>query len=90
MQGCRSLALRRTRPSAPACALRRCYSTPPVYAQLHTPTPRVQGMAKNVFAAFSALALQHGAVNLGQGFPSYPCPDFLKVRGLSANCSSVC
>lgn len=45
------------------------------------PNPRLEGMGNNVFAAFSALALKHKAVNLGQGFPSFPAPDFLKVRG---------
>jgi aspartate/methionine/tyrosine aminotransferase len=31
-----------------------------------------------VFAEFTALANQHGAVNLGQGFPDFPAPDFIK------------
>lgn len=32
---------------------------------------------ENVFASFSALAVEHGSVNLGQGFPSFSPPDFL-------------
>ena len=31
----------------------------------------------NLFAAYSALADKHAAVNLGQGFPSEPMPDFV-------------
>ncbi|TPX57320.1 hypothetical protein PhCBS80983_g03904 [Powellomyces hirtus] len=33
--------------------------------------------AGTVFAEFSALALKHGAVNLGQGFPTLPVPKFI-------------
>ena len=32
----------------------------------------------SVFAEFSALSDKHNAVNLGQGFPDYPMPDFVK------------
>jgi aspartate/methionine/tyrosine aminotransferase len=39
---------------------------------------RVQGFGATVFAEFSALALRHGAVNLGQGFPNFPAPEFVK------------
>eukprot|EP00123_Amoebidium_parasiticum_P017702 comp23952_c0_seq1/m.42380 comp23952_c0_seq1/g.42380 ORF comp23952_c0_seq1/g.42380 comp23952_c0_seq1/m.42380 type:complete len:440 (-) comp23952_c0_seq1:438-1757(-) len=49
-----------------------------------TTAARLQGMSANVFAMFSALALQHGAVNLGQGFPSFPSPDFLKDAAAEA------
>eukprot|EP01134_Creolimax_fragrantissima_P005466 CFRG5466T1 len=41
-------------------------------------TQRARGLNENVFAAFSALALKHESINLGQGFPTFPCPDFLK------------
>ena len=33
--------------------------------------------AESIFSRMSRLALQHGAVNLGQGFPSTPPPTFL-------------
>jgi hypothetical protein len=36
---------------------------------------RVQGIGNNVFAEISMLAAQHGAVNLGQGFPSFHTPE---------------
>ena len=47
-------------------------------ADAWTPTQRVQWVeGGNIFADFSALANEHGAVNLGQGFPSFQVPDFL-------------
>jgi len=39
---------------------------------------RVSGFGTSVFSEFSRLATQHGAVNLGQGFPDFPAPDFVK------------
>ncbi|KNC82918.1 hypothetical protein SARC_04811 [Sphaeroforma arctica JP610] len=47
-------------------------------SSLVRPALRAQALSPNVFAAFSALALKHGSVNLGQGFPTFPAPDFLK------------
>lgn len=38
---------------------------------------RVRGFEASIFAEFTALALQHQAVNLGQGFPNFPAPDFV-------------
>jgi aspartate/methionine/tyrosine aminotransferase len=32
----------------------------------------------SIFAEMSALSAKHGAVNLGQGFPDFPGPDFVK------------
>jgi N-succinyldiaminopimelate aminotransferase len=32
----------------------------------------------------TTLANRHGAVNLGQGFPDFPCPDFLKKAAIAA------
>ncbi|KAJ3216112.1 Kynurenine--oxoglutarate transaminase 3 [Dinochytrium kinnereticum] len=37
-----------------------------------------------VFAEFTALAIQHDAVNLGQGFPTLPVPDFIKKAACDA------
>jgi len=34
--------------------------------------------AGNIFAAATQLANKHGSVNLGQGFPSFPTPDFVR------------
>ena len=38
---------------------------------------RTRLSAESIFSRMSRLAAQHGAVNLGQGFPSTPPPDFL-------------
>ncbi|POM70837.1 Kynurenine-oxoglutarate transaminase, partial [Phytophthora palmivora] len=45
---------------------------------------RVRTLPHNVFAEFSALAAQHGAVNLGQGFPSFQTPSFVKQAAIDA------
>jgi aspartate/methionine/tyrosine aminotransferase len=42
------------------------------------PATRVQSFGTTVFTEFSAMALQYNAVNLGQGFPNFPAPDFIK------------
>eukprot|EP01079_Euglenida_sp_SAG-EU17-18_P002856 gene2856-3451_t len=46
-----------------------------------TPHPEIP---PNVFAEFSALANQHKASNLGQGFPSFPTPDFIRNYAVEA------
>jgi len=45
---------------------------------------RVAGFATTVFSEFSALAAQHQAVNLGQGFPDFDGPDEIKQAAISA------
>ncbi|NOX62210.1 MAG: aminotransferase class I/II-fold pyridoxal phosphate-dependent enzyme [Chloroflexi bacterium] len=42
------------------------------------PAERVAHFPPTVFAEFTALAIEHKAVNLGQGFPNFPAPDFVK------------
>lgn len=39
---------------------------------------RVQNFGTTIFAEMTALANEHGAVNLGQGFPDFAAPDFIK------------
>ncbi|MER3462643.1 MAG: aminotransferase, partial [Armatimonadota bacterium] len=39
--------------------------------------PRTKVTTESIFSRMSRLALQHGAINLGQGFPSNPPPGFL-------------
>ncbi|MDC0707527.1 aminotransferase class I/II-fold pyridoxal phosphate-dependent enzyme [Stigmatella sp. ncwal1] len=39
---------------------------------------RVSGFGTTVFSEFSALAVKHGAVNLGQGFPDFDGPEEVK------------
>lgn len=45
---------------------------------------RIQGFGTSVFAEMSALARQHNAVNLGQGFPDFDGPDAIKEAAARA------
>lgn len=47
-------------------------------------TRRLQGFGTSIFAEVTALALRHGAVNLGQGFPDFDGPDFVKDAAIAA------
>jgi aspartate/methionine/tyrosine aminotransferase len=47
-------------------------------------SPRVQSFGTSVFTEMSRLANQHGAVNLGQGFPDFPGPSFVKEAARAA------
>ena len=49
-----------------------------------TPAHRVQSFGQTVFAEFTALAIEHDAVNLGQGFPNFAAPDFVKEAAQEA------
>lgn len=53
-------------------------------APTFTAAERVRGFGTTVFTEFTALALQHNAVNLGQGFPNFPAPDFVKEAACAA------
>ncbi len=44
----------------------------------------MEGFGDSVFTRMSALARQYGAVNLGQGFPDFPGPDFVKEAAKQA------
>ena len=39
---------------------------------------RIAGIGTSIFTEITALAVEHGAANLGQGFPDFPAPDFVK------------
>jgi aspartate/methionine/tyrosine aminotransferase len=39
---------------------------------------RIAGVGTSIFTEITALAVEHQAVNLGQGFPDFPAPDFVK------------
>jgi aspartate/methionine/tyrosine aminotransferase len=39
---------------------------------------RTFGVGTSIFTEITALAVEHDAVNLGQGFPDFPAPDFVK------------
>lgn len=49
---------------------------------------RLSGFGTSIFTEMSRLAVEHRAVNLGQGFPDFPAPDFVKqaaVRAIAAD-----
>ncbi|MCS6842211.1 MAG: methionine aminotransferase [Roseiflexus sp.] len=45
---------------------------------------RVAGFGTTIFTEMSALALERGAINLGQGFPDFPSPAFVKEAAAAA------
>jgi kynurenine---oxoglutarate transaminase / cysteine-S-conjugate beta-lyase / glutamine---phenylpyruvate transaminase len=45
---------------------------------------RVQDFSPSVFGEFTVLAQKHDAVNLGQGFPNFSAPDFVKDAACAA------
>jgi N-succinyldiaminopimelate aminotransferase len=45
---------------------------------------RLQGFGTTIFAEMTGLAIEHGAVNLGQGFPDFEGPDFIKRAAIEA------
>ena len=47
-------------------------------------TSRLPGVGTNIFTVMSTLAQEHGAVNLGQGFPDYPMQEELAEKVASA------
>ena len=51
-------------------------------------TSRLQGFGTTIFAEMTALAIEHGAVNLGQGAPDFAAPDVVKdaaIRAIAEN-----
>ena len=47
-------------------------------------TSRLSGFGTSVFAEYTALATKHGAINLGQGYPDFDGPDFVKDAAIAA------
>ncbi|XP_058015150.1 kynurenine--oxoglutarate transaminase 1 isoform X1 [Ahaetulla prasina] len=45
---------------------------------------RLEGVDQNIWVEFSRLAATHKAVNLGQGFPNFSPPDFIKKAYVEA------
>ncbi len=45
---------------------------------------RWKGFGQTVFAENTALAIEHGAINLGQGFPDFDGPEFVKQAAVAA------
>ena len=50
----------------------------------HRTASRLAPFGESVFARISRLATEHGAVNLGQGFPNFDGPQFVKDAGKAA------
>src|SRR4051794_32179625 len=49
---------------------------------------RLAGFGTSIFTEMTRLAVEHQAVNLGQGFPDFPAPAFIKeaaVRAIAAD-----
>ena len=49
-----------------------------------TPAHRVSTFGTTIFAEMSRLAVEHGAINLGQGFPDFDGPDPVKEAAIAA------
>ena len=47
-------------------------------------TARLRGYGTSIFAEMTALATRHRAVNLGQGYPDFDGPDFIKRAATAA------
>jgi N-succinyldiaminopimelate aminotransferase len=47
-------------------------------------TSRLAGFGTSVFAEMTTLAREHGAVNLGQGYPDFDGPEFVKDAAVAA------
>lgn len=45
---------------------------------------RIRGFGPSVFIEMSRLAQEHQAINLGQGFPDFAGPDFVKDAAKAA------
>jgi aspartate/methionine/tyrosine aminotransferase len=50
---------------------------------------RVRQFGTTIFAEMSALAVQCGAVNLGQGFPDFAGPEWVKQAAIDAICADA-
>ncbi|ACY15055.1 aminotransferase class I/II-fold pyridoxal phosphate-dependent enzyme [Haliangium ochraceum] len=56
---------------------------------MHSPrlpylTSRLQGFGTTIFSEMTRLATEHSAVNLGQGFPDFDGPEFVKRAAIDA------
>jgi len=50
---------------------------------------RTRGFTESVIRGMSALAREHGAINLAQGYPDFPAPDLLKEAAARAIADDV-
>ena len=49
-----------------------------------TTANRLSKFGETVFATWSRIAIEHDAINLGQGFPDFEAPDFVKEAAVKA------
>jgi aspartate/methionine/tyrosine aminotransferase len=54
------------------------------HTQASSTARRLQAFGQTIFTEMSRLAIEHDAVNLGQGFPNFDGPDFIKDAALDA------
>lgn len=45
---------------------------------------RLEPFGESIFATWSRVAIEHNAINLGQGFPDFDAPDFVKEAAIKA------
>ncbi|HLZ44432.1 MAG TPA: aminotransferase class I/II-fold pyridoxal phosphate-dependent enzyme [Gemmatimonadales bacterium] len=50
----------------------------------HRTARRTHGFTESVIRGMTRLANEHGAINLAQGFPNFPCPEILKEAAARA------
>ncbi len=55
----------------------------------HQIAQRVAHFKTTIFAEMTALATQHNAINLGQGFPDFPAPGFIKEAAADAIAADI-
>lgn len=48
------------------------------------PSDRAERFRESVIREMTRLAMEHGAINLAQGFPDFPAPDFIKEAAVRA------
>ena len=51
---------------------------------VRTAAQRLTGFGTSVFTEMSRLAVEHRAINLGQGFPDFPGPELVKEAAVRA------
>ncbi len=57
-----------------------------VYATDMATAKRLETFGETVFATWSRIAVEHDAINLGQGFPDFDAPEFVKEAAVKAIC----
>ncbi|MCZ6658604.1 MAG: aminotransferase class I/II-fold pyridoxal phosphate-dependent enzyme [Gammaproteobacteria bacterium] len=58
--------------------------SPPSSAATTTVADRLSAFGSTIFTEISRLAIEHDAINLGQGFPNFDGPDFVKQAAVDA------